>query len=144
MIHPENEQYERRFRSYLNSTETSRQRHEVIRELLDVANHLVTRHYEPPSSTSRLPGISFVHLLFRRLFSRHNAALLKRSDEVDLMLLRLIKELYEGPFAELSRDRELERRVHDGLMDRIAEIDAILIRLAALEASQSVSEDEKR
>ena len=130
-------QYDLLFRSYLNSGQKTGELLSQIEAQLTEIQSQLTRVRIASATTSRFPGGSIVHLLFRRLLRRHLGESLEavsRANQLTVESIRLTVKLWEDIY---RHEIEMERRTRSGMLDRLAVVDAMQIQLELLEEDLS-------
>jgi hypothetical protein len=110
---------------------------EQVDSLIQEMRVVLSARAELAPATSRIPGGRAVHKLFSRLLRRHHAPLVSWVAESNGLLLRLIEQLRELWIHQYRYEFELERRLHDGIMERLAELDSISEKVKVIESKSS-------
>ena len=85
------------------------------------------------NSTSRFPGGRFIHRLFQRLVRRHlepTVMSLKRAESALVDAVERMSKVWDDSY---RHEFEMERRSRSGVLDRLAIIDALQLRIELLE-----------
>lgn len=127
------EQYDLLFRSYLNSAERTRKLATDIDSLVRAARQSSERIGLLGGTKSRLPGGSLFHLIFRRLVRRQLNPTIEALVETNNALIATLERITEVWDSVYRHEFEMERRSRDGILDRLAVVDALQIRFELLE-----------
>ena len=127
------DQYDLLFRSYLNSTERTRKLAAEIESLVVAARQSSQRIGTLGDVKSRFPGGSFLHRIFRRLVRRQLNPTVEALVETNQAMIAILEQISEVWDSVYRNEFEMERRSRDGILDRLAVVDALQIRLELLE-----------
>ena len=126
-------QYDLLYRSFLNSDERVASMFAEVKAALEEIQKSVHQLGVPAEPRSRFPGGSLIHRLFGRLMKRHlNPTLdaLKRAEVATAEAIGKMSEIWDVVY---RHEFEMERRSRNGILDRLAVVDALQIRIELLE-----------
>ncbi len=116
-----------------------------VAESLQVARRQNATRPIEPQLKSRVPGGSVVHRLFSRLLRRHKNVILANFSETNLALIAALESLTSIWKEHLQQEIALERRIHDGILDRLVQIEILADEMSQIrEDLNNLVEDLKR
>lgn len=127
------EQLEAEFRAILEVTHRGTHDLSHLHKSLSDLQSMVHQIRTTGDSSSRLPGGSLVHRLFRRLLRRHSTALTQDIQRVFRQVDGVLNELYKALEAQSRHDERLLNDVLGGVLDRLAVIDSLALTLPEIE-----------
>lgn len=127
------EQLEAEFRAILEVTHRGTHDLSHLHKSLSDLQSMVHQIRTTGDSSSRLPGGSLVHRLFRRLLRRHSTAITQDIQRVFRQVDGVLNELYKALEAQRRHDERLLNDVLGGVLDRLAVIDSLALTLPEIE-----------
>lgn len=127
------EQLEAEFRAILEVTHRGTHDLSHLHKSLSDLQSMVNQIRTTGDSSSRLPGGSLVHRLFRRLLRRHSTAITQDIQRVFRQVDGVLNELYKALEAQRRHDERLLNDVLGGVLDRLAVIDSLALTLPEIE-----------
>ena len=126
-------QYDLLYRSFLNSDERMASVFAEVSGALSEIRQSIQRLGQEGESSSRFPGGRLVHRLFGRLMKRHLSVTIDALKDAEVATIAAIEKMSDIWDQAYRHEFEMERRSRSGVLDRLAVVDALQIRVELLE-----------
>ena len=126
-------QYELLYRSFLNSETRVKEMFAELSQTLTLIRADINKLAPVHNPSSRIPGGRLIHKLFQRLARRQLDPTVNALKRIELGLTDAMQKMAEVWDATYRNEFEMERRSRSGVLDRLAIVDALQLRIELLE-----------
>lgn len=127
------QQLEAEFRAILEVTHRGTHDLTHLRSTLADLNSLIPKIRTAGEASSRVPGGSIVHRMFRRLLRRHTTATIQDLKKILTRIDEAFVELNKAIEAQRRHDERILNDVLGGVLDRLAVVDSLALVVPELE-----------
>lgn len=127
------QQLEAEFRAILEVTHRGTHDLTHLRSILADLNLLIPKIRSVGNASSRVPGGSIIHRVFRRLLRRHTTTTIQDMKKIFTRIDEALVELNKAIEAQRRHDERLLNDVLGGVLDRIAVVDSLALIVPELE-----------